>query len=154
MNDETGFDISDILDAVVSHAQSVGLFDRVNQFEPKVAPANGLWAAIFLARIDPAKSGLAETSVRVVWTVRIGTNMVAEPQDMIDANMMHALDVLMAAYTDDFTLDGLVRSVDVFGAQGVSLSGIAGYLPQANNVYRVIDISLPVIVNDVWTQNP
>lgn len=148
-------DTKAILDAVVSHALASGHFERVNQHEPKSAPGNGLSAAVWVDRVGPARgSGLAMTSALLVLNVRLYTSMLSEPQDAIDPNLMAAHDALMTAYSGAFTLGGLVRSVDLLGAAGTPLSSQAGYLNQDSKLFRVITITLPVIVNDCWEQAP
>ncbi len=145
--------IETLLDAVVSHAMQLGVFDRVNAHEPKVAPGNELTAAVWCDRIEPVKSsGLNSTSVRMVFNVRVYTSMLAEPQDAIDPRVIRAVDALMGAYTADFSLGGLVRSVDLLGFTGQPLAAQAGYVPQDNRLYRVLTITLPLIINDVWEQ--
>ena len=88
-----------------------GLFDRVNLHEPKNAPGGGLTAAVWADTMGPipAASGLASTSGRVVLKVRTYTNMMSEPQDAIDPAMLRAVDILLTAYSGDFTLGGLVQ---------------------------------------------
>lgn len=146
------FDPVPLFDAVQSHALASGLFERVNTHEPKNAPGEGLTAAIWVQSIGPTKSGLASTSVRVVFTVRIFQNMLLEPQDAIDPMVLSAVGTLMEAYTGDFTLGDLVRNVDLMGSGGIALTAQAGYLSIDGKMMRVMDITLPVIVNDVWTQ--
>lgn len=144
----------DILDAVVSHAQTLGVFERVNQHEPKNAPGYGMTAAVWLDRVDTSRlSGLDQVSVRLAFKLRIYTNMLQEPQDMIDPNVLQAVDLLMTAYCNDFTLGGLVRCVDLMGMAGAPLSMQAGYLDQDGKVFRIVDISLPLLVNDVWEES-
>lgn len=147
-------DITTILDAAVSHALASGQFETVNGHEPKAAPGNGLTAAVWPQAISPARgaSGLATTTARLPLTVRLYTPIVQEPADAIEPAMVAAIDVLMAAYSGDYTLDGLVREVDLLGAYGDPLSGQAGYLMQAGVEYRVWDINLPLICNDLWDQ--
>jgi hypothetical protein len=147
--------VTGILSAIVSHAYTLGYFDQVNQHEPKNKnPAMaGITAAVWVQSVAPVKSsGLAATSGRLEFTVRIYTSMLAEPQDAIDPGVLTALDALMAAYSANFTLGGLVRKVDLLGEAGTPLSAQAGYLNQAGKLYRVIDITLPLIVNDIWAQ--
>lgn len=145
--------ITGILDAVVSHALATGLFDAVNGYEPKSAPGSGLTAAAWVQSLDPVRgSGLASTSVRVALTVRFYANMLADPQDAIDPYVTNAADVLMGAYSNDFDLGGTVRNVDLLGEHGEGLRAQAGYLEQDRTMYRVMDITLPLIVNDVWGQ--
>lgn len=147
-------DITTILDQVQSHALASGYFDAVNGSEPKSPPGTGLTAAVWVEQIGPARgaSSLIATSVRLAFYVRLYAPMNQEPADAIDPNLMKALDSLMAAYSGDFTLGGTVRDVDLLGQFGDPLSARAGYLVESGNEYRVMTITLPVIVNDLWDQ--
>lgn len=147
-------DINSILNGVVSHAMASGYFERVNQHEPKNAPGNGLTCAIWVQEIGPVPfaSGLSATSGRLLFQVRIYSNMLQEPQDAIDPNVVLAVDALLTAYSGDFELGGNVRNVDLLGQSGVPMSVRAGYLNQDGKLFRIMDIILPVIVNDVWDQ--
>lgn len=146
-------DIDSILNAVVSHAMASGLFERVNQHEPKNAPGHGLTCAAWVDSIEPVRtSGLASTSGRLVLNVRLYTNMLAEPQDAIDPNLTAAVATLMGAYSGDFQLGGNAREVDLLGGEGAPLSAKAGYMRQDGTEYRVFTITVPVIVNDLWEQ--
>jgi len=129
-----------IIQAVVSHAAATGQFDRVNSHEPKNAPGRGLTAAVWMQRLAPIQlqSGLATTSALLVVNVRLYSSMTAEPQDAIDPGLAGAADALMAAYTGDFTLGGLVAYVDLLGRFGASLAAEAGYLEQDNRMFRVM----------------
>lgn len=149
-------DATTLLDRTVSHALALGHFERVNQHEPKNAPGLGLSCAVWVDDIGPARgqSGLNATTARVVLNVRLYTSMLTEPMDDIDPNLMVALDALMGAYSGDFTLGGAVRNVDLLGATGTPLSARAGYLNQGGKLYRVMTITLPLIVNDLWEQTP
>ena len=149
-------DIVGIIDAVVGHAAATGRFEHVNQAEPLTAPQNGLTAAVWAQSIEPAPagSGLAVTSIRVVLSVRVYTRMIREPRDAIDPAVVDAVDALMAAYSGDFTLGGVVRNVDLLGAHGQPMRADAGYQTQDGAPYRVVTITLPLICNDVWEQAP
>lgn len=139
-----------------SHAQTLALFERVNRHEPKNAPGKGLSAAIWVQRIAPAPndSGLAATTARIEFRVRTYSSMLSEPQDAIDPNMLAAVIKLLEAYSGDFSLGGTIRNVDVLGQTGEPLGAQAGYINQDGKMMRVMDITLPLIVNDVWTQSP
>lgn len=146
-------DIDAILNAVTSHALASGWFERVNTHEPKNAPGNGLTCAIWMDTLAPANSsGQASSSALVVLKVRIYTSMLAEPQDAIDPNVTRACSALITAYAGDLDLGGNVRTVDLRGMAGTPLRAQAGYIPQDNRLYRVLDITLPLIVNDVWDE--
>lgn len=145
--------ITGILDAVVSHAMASGHFEQVNGHEPMNAPSLGLTAAVWADTVQPVRaSGLNSTTVRLAFNVRIYTSTQSDPADAIDPALLTAVDDLCAAYINDFTLDGLVKQVDIFGAHGVPLLVRAGYVQQSGAIYRVMTITLPVIVNDLWEQ--
>lgn len=150
----SGLDGVALMDGVADRARRTGLFEKVNGHEPKNSPGNGLTAAVWVDTIDPIAlaSGLAVTSARVPVMVRIYTNMLMEPQDAIDPNIINAVSVLMGEYAGDFDLGGLVRNVDLLGQHGVPLRAQAGYLEQDKKLYRVMTITVPLIVNDVWNQ--
>jgi hypothetical protein len=149
-------DFTGLTNALVSHAATLGVFERVNAHEPKNAPGAGISCAIWAQEIGPvpAGSGLASTTGRVGFNVRIYTSMVSEPQDAIDPDVLTAVDKLMTDYSASFTLGGLVRLVDLLGQAGQPLSAQAGYLTIGDKMYRVMTILLPLIINDMWTQSP
>ena len=148
-------DILAILDGLVSHAMALGRFEQVNTHEPKSAPGHGLTAAIWLQSLDPVPeaSGLATSAGRLVWTLRIFQNALMQPPDAIDPYVLEAASALITAYSGDFELGGNVRNVDLLGAHGVALAGRAGYLNQDGKIFRIFDVTIPLIVNDVWSQS-
>lgn len=146
----------DLFDAVESHALASGLFDAVNTHEPKAAPGSGLSCSVWLQNIAPAQggSGLNQTSARIELSVRLYTNMITEPADMIDPDLLAACIALMEDYSGDFELSSVssVRAIDLLGTYGTGLSSDAGYLNLDGQLYRVITITLPIVVNDLWQQ--
>jgi hypothetical protein len=148
-----------IVDAVASHAAASGHFDSaVNKHEPKSPPGHGLSASVWAQRLRPvpAASGLRSTSALLVLNLRVQAGMLQEPQDDIDPYILDAVDALMIAYSGDFTLGGLVRNVDLLGQSGVALAAEAGYLTiggQQGGMYRVMVITIPMIINDAWEQS-
>lgn len=147
----------DIIDRLASHAMASGYFDRVNQHEPKSKPGRGLTAAVWVDRIEPARSrsGLTKTDVRVVCNVRVYTSMLQNPQDMIDPNVVNAADALFEAYSANFELGSDERFIDLLGmTQGHPLFCQSGYINIDNMVFRVLTLTVPVIVQNAWTQTP
>jgi len=139
--------------AIRSHAMTIGQFERVLGHEPKSTPGKGLTLAMFADTIRPVpSSGLASTSVLMVFQERIYFPMLSKPEDDIDIRIMEAVDALMGEYIQNLTLGGLVRTVDLMGIHGVGLSARAGYVEQDKIVFRAMTITLPVIVNDAWAQ--
>lgn len=147
--------VTAILNAIESHALAIGVFEQVNMHEPKNAPMGGLTCAVWAQSItSAASSGLAATTAHVIWNLRIFSPMVVEPQDAIDPAVLDAVDVLFAALLADYTLGETVRMIDVRGMAGVRMSAQAGYLRQDNTEFRVMTITLPVLVNDAWDEVP
>jgi len=146
--------VNALIDAVVSHASASGYFDLVQGHEPKSAPGGDLTFAVFLSNLAPAPraSGLSISSARVELTGRIYKPFREQPEDLIDPRLAEAADVLFTAYIADFELGGTARNIDVNGSQGAGLNARAGYQAIDGQTYRVIDITIPIIVNDVWTQ--
>ncbi len=148
-------DLQSIIAALTSHAATLGVFDSVNGHEPKSVPGFGMTYSIWVEEIKPAlSSGLASTSVVVTMNGRIYTPFKQQPEDSIDPNMVNALDLLLSAYSGNFTLGGIIRSVDIRGAEGQALESKTGYLDIDRAIFRIIDIMIPCIINDVWTETP
>jgi hypothetical protein len=146
-----------IVNVVASHAAASGHFERVNSHELGSPPGSGLTAAVWVQSMRPwqQRSVLAATCARVVLMVRIYTSPLQEPQDAIDPAVMAAADALFIAYSGDFTLGNLVSEVDLLGAGGEALTAVAGWLPLADGSrWRVMDITVPFVINDAWTQAP
>src|SRR5712691_1385637 len=146
--------VHDVFDKLQSHAMTLGLFETVNTHEAKGAPGNGLWCAIWVQRIGPVRSsGMAATSGRLELMARVGSNFIAKPEDGIDPNILSAVTTLIGKYSSNFTLGGTVREIDLLGAEGVPLSAQAGYLDISGKFFRIMDITVPIVINDLWSQN-
>lgn len=149
--------IDPIFDAVVSDWQATGFFNRVNKHQPRKKPNTKLEAAIWLQSIEPVGniSGLASSSGVLVFIGRMYYNTGAHQEDMIDPLMMRAASSIMRRYHDDFDfdLDSIgVRNIDLLGMTGRKLRADAGYMEQDHAQFRIYDITIPVIVNDIWRQ--
>lgn len=149
------YNVLDTIRVLESHAKSSGYFQEVFRHEPKSAPtAKGMSLALWLQEIRGASgvSGLQATTARVEITARIYLSMLMEPQDDIDSNLASACVDYMARVSSDFDLGETVRNVDLLGSTGTPFGGKMGYLTQDGKVFRVMVITIPCIVNDVWGQ--
>lgn len=149
-------DVNGILAAVQSHASETGLFEDVVTVEPKSAPGDGLYAAIWVDNLAPvaAGSGLNAVSTALTLTVRIMKRMLSQPYGQIDPEILTAADTLLRAYAGAFTLDGKVRNVDLFGMYGSRMEGQAGYLSLDKAMFRIFEITLPLTISDLWAEVP
>lgn len=141
---------------ISSLANTTAQFRSVATHEPKAAPGSGLRAAIWADSIEPiaAASGLASSSGYVVVMCRIYGNMLAKPEDEIDPRIMTAGAALLGTFSADFTLGGLARNIDLLGEYGQKMAARAGYLTIGGAMYRVMTVTIPCIVNDLWDQVP
>lgn len=147
-------DIDDILNVIVTHAQNSGWFAYVNTHESKQSGTNGLTAGVWVERIDPIKSsGLNSASVRLELEMRIYNSTMAEPYDNIDSNLTKAVDALFTAYIGDFEVGGEARHIDIFGAYGQGLGVRVGFMNMDGREFRVFQIRIPVILNDIWSES-
>ena len=146
--------VNTLVSRLESEAMSLGVFRSVNFHEPKSAPGTGLRLSIWCQSIEPiaAASGLASTSGYVVVWARAYGNMLSKPEDEIDPRLMTAMATLMGAYSGDFTLGGTVRNIDLLGEYGEKLSAQAGYVTIDSHLYRQMTLTVPCIINDLWTQ--
>lgn len=142
--------------AHMSQAQGLGLFGNVLGHEPVSAPGSGLTYAVWVARVAPvpAGSGLAAGTGRLELNGRVFMPADSEPQDDVDTAVTDAVDKLMAALFADFTLGDTIRNVDLLGAHGTALSAQFGFTRFDSTTYRVATLTIPLIVNDVWTEAP
>lgn len=152
----TPLDPTSLFGSVVDNALETGVFESVNGHEPLSSPGHGITAAVWIQNIKPyaMASGLSVASALLVFNVRIYSNAIQEPQDAIDPNLLSATALLMGQYVGEFTLADQVRNVDVFGESGTMLEAIAGYIEQNGAVYRVMTITLPMIIDDMWVEVP
>ncbi len=148
------FDVRGIISALETHAMSLGKFESVNLHEPKSAPGNGVTCAIWLSdyAASPLSSGMATTSIRAEWSVRIYHAAFTSTPDMIDPTVMEAVHDFCVALAGDFTLGGLVQSVDIMGRHGERVRARPGYQNIDGKIFRVMTILVPVIVDNVWDQ--
>ncbi|MFE7072712.1 hypothetical protein ACFU96_21780 [Streptomyces sp. NPDC057620] len=142
--------------AATSHAQSLGLFEQVMGHEPVSAPGSGLIYALWVADLStiPARSGLNSVSVRLELTGRVLTPADAEPPDDVDTAITGAVNGLMREYCGDFDLGGTVANVDLLGMHGAPLRARFGFSRFDSTTYRAATITVPLIINDAWTEAP
>lgn len=144
----------EIRSRVTSHAQESGRFGQVLKHEPVSGPGSGLTYAVWVTDLAPvpSSSGLASTTARLELAGRIYIPADTQPEDDVDDQLTGATDALMTAYSGGFTLGGNVRCIDLLGAYGAALRARYGYLPIDSTTYRIATMTIPIIVNNAWTQ--
>jgi hypothetical protein len=76
--------------------------------------------------------------------------MLQEPAEKIDVILANAVDKIFTALMGDCDLGASVRNIDVFGELGTPLKAVAGYVEIDKVLYRNVDVTLPLIMNDSW----
>ena len=150
------FDFQGLLDAVASYALQTGEFENVITHEPKSPPGNGVNCSIWITEAAPlaAASGLSAVSGLITVALRPQMPFLQEPADTIDPLIMRAVGALMTKFAGGFTLGSIVRNVDLLGQHSPGQRATAGYINQNGTVYRVMDVSLPLVVNDLFPEAP
>lgn len=155
--DLTDAEILDVIERIESFALASGYFDSVNGHEPKSSPRNGVTCSVWVQTLRPIRaSGQGAASVLYALNARVYTSMTQQPFDSIDPTVTAAANYLCAAICADFQLGGAdgVRNVDVFGANGVMLGATAGYIEIDRNMFRVMTVTIPILINDAWSFIP
>lgn len=140
--------------AVRDAIMTVGRFESVAMHEPKSAPIDGMSAAAWFQRFVPvgAASGMNIASGLMLYNCRLHMSFMSEPYDDIDRELKQAGAAVMGSFIGGFSLAGTIRSVDIFGANGFGLTMVFGYVSLDNKLFRIADIQIPLIVNDLWTE--
>jgi hypothetical protein len=148
-----GFDLAPMLDELRSLCRRSAGFDIVHPHEPRKPPAAGHSVGAWLNAMDPIprRSGLAATSLRIEFTVRIYLPMSGRP-DQIDTETARRVDLIFAALHEDITITPLDHEIDWLGAYGETVRARSGWLSMDNSLIRIMDIFIPVIVNDAYAQ--
>jgi hypothetical protein len=144
------FDATALFHAVESHAMTLGIFPGGVNIHESAAPPEKPACSFWLGPGAPYQqgSGLASTAARVTILARIFSSRMQRPLDGIDPAVLNSTFTLVGEYNASFTLGGLIRNVDV-----MSVRWTPGYLEYAGGQgWRVVEVTLPVIINDLWTQ--
>jgi hypothetical protein len=149
-----------VTSALQTHAGKSGLFEAIAGHAILSPHPTGLAWWCMVDRIAPyaAGSGLAATTGVLTYKTMITLNTATlQPLDLVDPRVTEAADAMFRAYIGGFTLGGLVRNVDVYGAAGRPLMSEAGWLNiggDGGSRYRAMITTLPLIINDLWSEVP
>lgn len=146
--------IRGVYNAALSIARELNVFEVVIAHEPKAKPVSLPALAVWTQNLVPvaAVSGLSATSGRLGLRARVYKNFMGTPADRIDPDLIFLTSVLLDAFSGGFTFSGMVMEVDLLGAYGESLSAEAGYIEHDGTHFRVMEVSIPVIIDSLWTQ--
>lgn len=124
--------------------------------EPRVPPSTLPALALWLGPLEPigAVSGLSEVSGRVTVQGRIYICTAEKVSDKTEEQLLTLMSAVLGGFAGAFTLGGEAMMCDLLGAYGTKLSAQPGYVEYASAAYRVAEVSVPVIIDPLWTEAP
>lgn len=149
--------INTLISNISSGAKQLGIFQQVLTHDPKSAPQHDMTLAIRVESIKPSTkfSGLNGTAGIVTFGHRIYVNFLSKPEDQIDGKLLNAVSVLINEYSNEFSFGGTVIAVDLLGADSPGLSSNLAYIPDFDHkAFRIATLTVPVIIDNLWTQTP
>ena len=140
------FDIKNSINAIASFLEARGEFSHVQIGEPKSPPDGDLAAAVFMA--DASVVGITlSTSIELhEVTIRVYRNMLDEPVEDNEIRLSQTVTGIVSDLLGDYDLGATVRNIAT-GEYGRTLSTTFGYLDVGGVMFRMADISVPMIVD-------
>lgn len=138
-----------LFEHVQSAAQQLALFQAVDTHEPENAPGTRLYCSIVLGpmRASAAASGLAAVSGEITLIVRVWSWAMQRPLDDVDPEVLAAMAALISSLAGEFTLGGTVRNIDL-----LSLVASPAWVEFENKQFRVMELPVPIVINDMFTE--
>jgi hypothetical protein len=137
-----------LFDALKSAVQQTALFQAVDMHEPVSPPGVRLYCSIIFAGLKPVtSSGLNVTSGQVTFDMRIWSKAQQRPLDKIDPEIVAAAATVIGVLSGELTLGETVRDIDL-----LSMSGTPGWVEFNGEQFRVMSISIPIVINDLFEQ--
>lgn len=141
------FDITNTLRKVESFLAGSGYFSNTGIGEPS-SPPDQLSAHIWMTSVDTPEIPLDGGDIQHhVVMVRIYKPAFEDPTEDIELELSNTLSQLLSDILGDADLGATVRHVDAGGIYGTTLAAQWGHLDQNGRIYRVVDVSLPLVVD-------
>ena len=150
------FNIKNTLGAIESHISSTGYVSNVQVGEPVSPPdANDkIFGAIFMNSANVVELSLGTTIELHSVTVRLHRRAAFGQGDNageVEEEMALALSQISSNLIGEFDLGGTLRAIDIAGQYGSALTATWGYVTIAQTMFRIVDLVLPLIVDDSAT---
>ena len=114
--------------------------------EPKAPPGTRFTAAVFMDSVHIPGTVLDALEEVHVVQLRVYDNMMREPQEDVELEMSIVLSDLMSDMAGDFDLGGTVRAIDFAGMYGTAMGARWGYLDVGGIMFRIADVTVPLIL--------
>lgn len=136
---------------------ATGQFTGGVQIGEPFSPPNDLTLAIMARKHSPSQATLSATID--VWTVQLRlyarAGMTPPDAQRVELNVLAAYASLETALTGAFTLGGNTRAIDWYGEEaGHRVESDWGHVVISGTIFRVVDVVLPLIIDDAATFAP
>jgi hypothetical protein len=152
------FNIKATLDAISSHIARTGYVNDVRIGEP-VSPPDAIekmHAAIYMASagvVSLTLSTTIEVHSVVVRLYRRAAFGQGDDAGQVEAEMALAVSQVTSNLVGEFDLGATMRNIDIAGQYGQALSATWGYITIGNTVFRTVDLTVPLVVDESATQS-
>ena len=151
------FNIKSTLDAIASHVARTGYAAQVQVGEPTSPPeaVDKLFVAIYMNSASVVELTLGNTTELHPATVRLYRRAAFGQGDdagAVEAEMALAVSQVSSNLIGEFDLGETVRAIDVGGTYGTPVTATWGYVSINNTMFRIVDLVIPLIVDDSATQ--
>ena len=143
------YDIKATLDQVLTHLLASGYAGQALILEPKSPPSGaGITCALWMTSTGVVQIMAGRNTVEVhTVNVRLYRNMLSEPQEAIELELAQAASELLADFIGEYDLGANIRNVDVAGQFGTPIGTQWGYVQISGVMFRIVDITLPLVVD-------
>jgi hypothetical protein len=151
------FNIKATLDAISSHIARTGYVNDVRIGEPVAPPdaVDKMHAAIYMTSagvVSLTLSTTIEVHSVVVRLYRRAAFGQGDDAGQVETEMALAVSQVTSNLVGEFDLGATMRNIDIAGQYGQSLSATWGYITIGNTVFRTVDLTVPLVVDESATQ--
>ena len=145
------FAIRTTLEAIQSHVNSSGYVSEciIGEYTSAPMPSGlGIAASVIPMREETVMAFGATTRELHTVLLRLYRDWLSEPASSRDLPLEEAKGVILANLKGDLDLEGAAMSLDIAGMHSGGYSADWGRVEIGSTIFRVIDMTLPVIVDD------
>ncbi|MCR4340906.1 MAG: hypothetical protein NUW01_13585 [Gemmatimonadaceae bacterium] len=140
------FNIKSTLLAIQSYLAASGHVKLARIGEPK-SPPESVTAAVYMSSVAVAELTLATTIESQVVTIRLYRGAF-DDAEAAELELAQVVSNISRDLLGEFDLGGTIRNVDAGGQYGTGLSARWGYVDVGGTMYRVADMTVPLVVDD------
>jgi hypothetical protein len=149
------FDIGDTLDRIETYLSKSGHIRGGQQIGAYTQPPDtgqGPAAFITMTGTSVVEITLAGNPIEQhVVMITILLDALREPASGVEKDLAVAASNVLTDLLSEYDLGGSIRNVDPAGMHGTGFTTRWGYLEISNKMYRIVDITIPLVVD--WTDS-